>query len=72
VNQTMTHSGDPRLARHLDNCVLKVDARGSRVGKESKMSPRKVDLAIAAVMAFDRACTPAEAKPDPVPFAMWG
>jgi phage terminase large subunit-like protein len=56
VNNTITHSGDPRLARHLSNCVLKVDARGSRLAKESKASPRKIDLAVAAVMAYDRAC----------------
>lgn len=61
INRTITHSGDPRLARHLDNCIVKVDARGSRVAKESKNSPRKIDLAVAAVMALDRA---AAAEPD--------
>ncbi len=58
VNQTLTHSGNPQMARHFDNCVLKVDSRGSRVAKESKMSPRKIDIAIAAVMAYDMACQP--------------
>lgn len=55
VNKQLTHSGDPRLARHLRNCVLKVDARGSRLAKESKLSSRKIDLAVAAVMALDTA-----------------
>lgn len=55
INRAVTHSGDPRLARHLDNCVLRVDQRGSRLTKDSKNSPRKIDLAVAAVMAFDRA-----------------
>ena len=56
VNRTLTHSGDPRLARHIENCVIKTDSRGSRLVKESKSSARKIDLAISAVMAFDRAC----------------
>lgn len=67
VNKTLTHSGDPRLARHLGNCVLKVDSRGSRVTKESKFSNRKIDLAIAAVMAYERASQ----KPANVQFWSW-
>ena len=51
----LTHSGDPRLTRHLDNAVLKSDSRGARIVKESPHSPRKIDLAVAAVMAVDRA-----------------
>jgi len=61
VNKTLTHSGDPRLARHVDNCVVKVDARGSRIAKDTKNSPRKIDLAVAAVMALDQAAVEAEA-----------
>lgn len=55
VNGSLTHSGDPRLARHLGNAILKVDSRGQRIMKETKNSPRKIDLAVAAVMALDRA-----------------
>jgi phage terminase large subunit-like protein len=55
INRTLSHSGDPRLARHVDNCVVKVDARGTRLAKDAKNSPRKIDLAVAAVMALDRA-----------------
>ena len=47
--------GDPRLARHVANTVLKMDSRGSRIVKESPHSPRKIDLAVGAVMAVDRA-----------------
>ncbi|MGZ4576893.1 MAG: terminase TerL endonuclease subunit, partial [Mycobacterium sp.] len=54
MNRQLTHSGDARLARHIDAAVLKVDARGQRITKESKHSARRIDLAIAAVMAFDR------------------
>ena len=51
----ITHDGNPDLARHLNNCVLKVDGRGQRLQKESKNSQRQIDLAVAAVMAYDRA-----------------
>lgn len=60
MNKTLTHSGDARLARHLSNACLKVDARGQRLLKETKYSTRKIDCAIAAVMAFDRASVPLE------------
>jgi len=55
VNGQVTHSGDKRLARHVAHAVLKVDVRGSRLVKESRKSPRRIDLAVAAVMAHDRA-----------------
>jgi len=55
MNHGLTHSGDARLARHISNTVLKSDSRGSRITKEARHSPRKIDLAVAAVMAFDRA-----------------
>jgi phage terminase large subunit-like protein len=60
VNKTLTHSGDERLARHVGNCVLKVDSRGQRLAKDTKNSPRKIDLAVAAVMAADRAAQRAD------------
>jgi len=67
----LTHSGDPRLARHLANAVLKSDSRGSRIVKESPGSPRKIDLAVAAVMAVDRAAWHAGQKTiDPL-MTMW-
>lgn len=57
VNGQVRHDGtDAGLARHLDNCVLKVDARGSRLDKAGgRGSARKIDRAVALVMAFDRA-----------------
>lgn len=55
VNRVMTHDGNPTLARHMGNAVLKIDARGSRIVKEHAHSKRKIDAAIAAVMAVDRA-----------------
>lgn len=63
LNKTLTHSGDRQLARHLENCILRVDQRGARLAKESKNSPRKIDLAVAAVMALDRAAQPIDEQP---------
>lgn len=60
MNEGLTHSGDQTLARHISNAVLKVDARGQRITKEAKNSVRKIDLAVAAVMAFDRASIPTD------------
>ena len=37
------------------NVVLQVDLRGSRVVKETEHSRRRIDLAVAAVMAHERA-----------------
>jgi phage terminase large subunit-like protein len=55
VTGGLTHSGDPRMARHLANAVMKTDSRGSRIVKDAPHSPRKIDLAVAAVMAVERA-----------------
>jgi len=68
INKTLTHSGDPRLTRHVSNCVLRVTPSGPRLSKEHKGSPRHIDLAVAAVMAYDRACQ----APAMVPFAAIG
>jgi phage terminase large subunit-like protein len=51
VNGQLTHSGDSRLARHIGNAVLREDARGARLAKERRDSPRRIDAAVAAVMA---------------------
>lgn len=54
-NKTITQDGDKRLARHIASAVLKIDQRGSRLVKESRGTSRKIDLAVCAVMALDRA-----------------
>jgi len=52
---TLTHNGSPLLARHIDNCVLKIDNLGARIVKESRNSNRRIDAAVSFVIAFDRA-----------------
>lgn len=56
----VVHDGDPALARHMAAAVTKIDARGARLTKETKGSGRRIDLAVAAVMAYDRAASPRE------------
>jgi phage terminase large subunit-like protein len=55
VDQKMIHDGNPLLARHLSNAVVKVDNLGPRIVKENRASQRRIDAAVAAVLAFDRA-----------------
>ena len=60
ISGTLTHSGDARLTRHISNVVLRMTASGPRIQKEHLSSPRHIDLAVASVMAYDRACRLAE------------
>jgi phage terminase large subunit-like protein len=64
VSGQVAHDHAPALARHLDNCVIKTDQKGPRVVKEHRGSPRKIDAAVAALIAFDRATHRREAEPD--------
>ena len=50
------HDGDQALARHLGNCILKMDSKGgSRLTKDYRNPRLKIDLAIALLMAYSRA-----------------
>lgn len=60
VNQSFTHDGDERLARHVANCVTKQSSRGVMVAKAS--SRRKVDAAVASIFGYDRATQPPAPK----------
>ena len=64
VNQALSHSGNPDLGRHIGNAVIRRTTHGGHLQKDAKGSPRKIDLAVAAVMALERA---ANAKPKPTP-----
>ncbi len=64
VNESFTHDGDERLARHVANCVTKQSSRGVMVSKSS--SKRKIDAAVAAIFGYDRATQAPEPKA-PVP-----
>jgi len=72
INKTLTHSGDSRLARHVSNVVLRMTPSGPRIMKEHKASPRHIDLAVASVMAYDRACRLPAKEPEPFAMVMFG
>ena len=55
VNRTLRHAGDSDLAAHVGHAVARTDSRGTRITKVSKHSTRRIDLAVAAVMAHARA-----------------
>ena len=54
TTEGLSHDGHPGLARHIDNAVLKETAQGAYITKEDKSSPKKIDAAIASVIAWNR------------------
>lgn len=55
VGEKLTQDGNALLTRHISNAVVKVDRLGPRIVKEHRGSPRKIDAAVASIIAFDRA-----------------
>ena len=55
VGQEVEHDGDPRLAAHVAHAVAKPTTLGDLVSKDKRNSPRKIDAAVAAIVALDRA-----------------
>ena len=55
VTGTCSHDGDERMAAHFGNCVAKPTPLGDLVSKDKKGSPRKIDAAVAGIVAFERA-----------------
>lgn len=55
TSNRLTHDGNPTLARHFDNAIVKMTPAGPHIKKDSRNSPRKIDAAVSAIMAHDRA-----------------
>jgi len=51
----LSHAGHPVLSAHVGHCVPKETPYGITIGKDGSDSPRKIDAAVAAVVAYDRA-----------------
>jgi phage terminase large subunit-like protein len=51
-NQDMTHDGSWALTRHVLNARRRIRHGKLGLGKESDHSPRKIDAAVAAVLAW--------------------
>jgi phage terminase large subunit-like protein len=63
VDGRIAHDGDPTLAAHLRNVLaVPLGDHGWRLRKITRTSVRKIDGAIAAVMAVARALKPAPPK----------
>lgn len=63
MDGTLSHDGNPVLARHIGNAVLREDARGSRITKVNRSSHLHIDLAVAAVIGHHRAKVWREEEP---------
>ncbi|WP_460889530.1 terminase large subunit domain-containing protein [Promicromonospora xylanilytica] len=59
----VTHDGDERLTAHMQNAVAKPTPMGDLVKKDKRMSKHKIDAAVAAIVAFDRAAWLVHNKP---------
>ena len=55
AEKKLVHDGDPLLARHIGNTAVKLTPAGPHIKKENPNSPRKIDAAVAAILAHDRA-----------------
>lgn len=55
MTERVTHDANPDLAAHIAHCVAKPTPMGDLVSKDKKGSPRKIDAAVAAIVAYDRA-----------------
>ena len=62
MEHMVTYDGDPDLATHFSNTVAKSTTLGDLVSKDKKNSPRKIDGAVASIIAFDRAAWHANQK----------
>jgi phage terminase large subunit-like protein len=55
VAELMEQDGSKALARHIGNAKLHMGASGGQIRKTTKGSGQKIDLAVCAIMAFERA-----------------
>lgn len=55
VDGTMTHDGNAMLSLHVSQTIATQTPVGAVVHKDKRNSPRKIDAAVAAIVAFDRA-----------------
>lgn len=53
VDGSLNHDGDTRLRRHVLNAKRKITTSGLVIRKDFKGSPRKIDAAMAAALAYE-------------------
>jgi phage terminase large subunit-like protein len=71
MEDRMTHDGDSRLAKHIANAVTRRSTYGDLIVKDKRWSTRKIDAAVAAVVAVDRAAFHAGKKPKRARVVAW-
>ena len=54
LERELRHDGDVRLARHVEHAVAKATGYGTVVTKAHPASTRRIDLAVGAIIAYDR------------------
>jgi len=57
TDETISHNGDPAMNRHFSNAILREDARGARITKDRRGSTKKIDIAVASLIAYHTALT---------------
>jgi len=62
TEKRLVTDGDPMVVRHFSNAVTKADNLGVRIVKENRNSNRRIDCAVAAIAAYDRASAKLEAQ----------
>lgn len=55
AERRLQHDDNPVLTRHIGNTATKLTPAGPHIKKENPNSPRKIDAAVAAILAVDRA-----------------
>lgn len=55
VTGVLSNDGDTEVAAHFAHCIAKPTPMGDLVSKDKKGSPRKIDAAVAAIVAVERA-----------------
>jgi phage terminase large subunit-like protein len=70
LDRGLSHDGDPTLARHMENLVLRSDRFGERPTRDRSRPRSFIDAGIAATIAFDRASTLRD-QPRKEPLVAW-
>jgi phage terminase large subunit-like protein len=64
TEEKIEHDGNAFVTRHLTNAAVKIDNYGPRIVKEHRHSPRRIDAAVAGIIALDRALQTREPEPE--------
>jgi phage terminase large subunit-like protein len=73
LERTLTHDGNAVLARHVGHAVAKLTPYGTTITKNHPDSPRRIDCAVAAVIAYETAAWHVGNPPvENRVFAAWG